>query len=413
MSSKIQIRRDTAANWTAANPTLLRGEMGFEYDTNKIKIGDGSTPWNSLNYMLITQSIANGDTEHAPSADAIYDALVSEQSSRQAAINALQSDLNTEVTAREAADRSFGFTYEVHVAKNGSNSGSTGKPHQPFLTIAAAVSYVESTFVSGESVAIYIHPGSYSEAVTITRPRTHLVGVQSTSAIITEIGSITLAPTAVVGGVYNSSFSIQNALLGAVAGASAALTVAGTAECSLHLRNVYLYADDSGQKCLAVTNTSATKSRFYFNDVLANNTLCSATALDLSNCVVQMKNTTVYSGAGTCLAMSSSASGIAAFCLLETSGVLAVDVGATSFSLGMSTITASGSNASGVSVANGGTYTTVQNFYNVASGTGYAITGTAGGVVTHAINTFAYGSNNKHKNVLVLLAHSTTMTSAS
>ena len=47
---QIQLRRDTAANWTSANPTLAIGEMGIEYDTQKFKIGDGSTPWTSLAY---------------------------------------------------------------------------------------------------------------------------------------------------------------------------------------------------------------------------------------------------------------------------------------------------------------------------------------------------------------------------
>jgi len=48
--SRIKFRNDTAANWTAANPVLLRGEAGFEYDTGKFKVGDGSTTWNSLAY---------------------------------------------------------------------------------------------------------------------------------------------------------------------------------------------------------------------------------------------------------------------------------------------------------------------------------------------------------------------------
>lgn len=43
-------RRDTAANWTSANPTLASGEIGLEIDTRKFKIGDGSTSWTSLNY---------------------------------------------------------------------------------------------------------------------------------------------------------------------------------------------------------------------------------------------------------------------------------------------------------------------------------------------------------------------------
>jgi hypothetical protein len=44
-------RYDTAANWTAANPTLLAGEIGIESDTNKWKLGDGSTAWTSLGYI--------------------------------------------------------------------------------------------------------------------------------------------------------------------------------------------------------------------------------------------------------------------------------------------------------------------------------------------------------------------------
>lgn len=51
MANKIQFRRDTASNWTSANPTLSSGEFGFESDTNRFKIGDGSTAWSSLGYL--------------------------------------------------------------------------------------------------------------------------------------------------------------------------------------------------------------------------------------------------------------------------------------------------------------------------------------------------------------------------
>jgi hypothetical protein len=49
----MQQRRDTAANWTSANPTLLSGELGYETDTSKFKIGDGTTAWNSLDFVPI------------------------------------------------------------------------------------------------------------------------------------------------------------------------------------------------------------------------------------------------------------------------------------------------------------------------------------------------------------------------
>lgn len=54
MANRIQIRRDTAANWTAANPVLAQGEEGYETDTGKMKIGDGVTAWASLAYAFTT-----------------------------------------------------------------------------------------------------------------------------------------------------------------------------------------------------------------------------------------------------------------------------------------------------------------------------------------------------------------------
>lgn len=50
MADRIQLRRDTAANWTSVNPTLAVGELGLETDTDQFKIGDGSTAWASLAY---------------------------------------------------------------------------------------------------------------------------------------------------------------------------------------------------------------------------------------------------------------------------------------------------------------------------------------------------------------------------
>lgn len=66
---QIQIRRDTAADWTTNNPVLAEGEPGYETDTGKIKYGDGSTAWNSLAYWndlseeltLVTGETINAD----------------------------------------------------------------------------------------------------------------------------------------------------------------------------------------------------------------------------------------------------------------------------------------------------------------------------------------------------------------
>ena len=52
MAVQIQIRRGTASEWSSANPTLADGELGLETDTSRIKIGNGSTAWNSLAYQV-------------------------------------------------------------------------------------------------------------------------------------------------------------------------------------------------------------------------------------------------------------------------------------------------------------------------------------------------------------------------
>ena len=49
----IQIRRDTASNWTSINPILASGELGLETDTKKLKTGDGTTAWQSLAYYTL------------------------------------------------------------------------------------------------------------------------------------------------------------------------------------------------------------------------------------------------------------------------------------------------------------------------------------------------------------------------
>jgi hypothetical protein len=52
MAIRMQQRRGTASQWTTANPILNAGEIGFETDTNKFKIGDGTNHWADLDYFI-------------------------------------------------------------------------------------------------------------------------------------------------------------------------------------------------------------------------------------------------------------------------------------------------------------------------------------------------------------------------
>jgi hypothetical protein len=59
MATRMQQRRGTAAQWTSANPVLNAGEMGWESDTNKFKIGDGTNHWADLDYFADINSTVN------------------------------------------------------------------------------------------------------------------------------------------------------------------------------------------------------------------------------------------------------------------------------------------------------------------------------------------------------------------
>jgi hypothetical protein len=49
VNANICIRRDTAANWASNNPTMLTGELGYETDTGRFKVGTGVS-WSLTSY---------------------------------------------------------------------------------------------------------------------------------------------------------------------------------------------------------------------------------------------------------------------------------------------------------------------------------------------------------------------------
>jgi len=60
MATRMQQRRGTAAQWTAADPVLGAGEIGFETDTGKFKMGDGTSSWTELYYFLDSNDLDLG-----------------------------------------------------------------------------------------------------------------------------------------------------------------------------------------------------------------------------------------------------------------------------------------------------------------------------------------------------------------
>lgn len=61
MAYQIQLRRDTAANWTAVDPVLAIGEPAIEIDTGQVKVGNGTDSWSALPYTLNVDLVTNID----------------------------------------------------------------------------------------------------------------------------------------------------------------------------------------------------------------------------------------------------------------------------------------------------------------------------------------------------------------
>ena len=74
MTTRIQLRRDIAANFTAENPVLASGELGVETDTGQFKFGDGTTVWASLDYAVVAVTAADVSVDSGTLVGAAADA---------------------------------------------------------------------------------------------------------------------------------------------------------------------------------------------------------------------------------------------------------------------------------------------------------------------------------------------------
>lgn len=111
MAVKIQLRRDTSANWTSANPTLSSGEMGVETDTQKVKVGNGSTAWNSLGYVGVSADTTKSISIPSPTSSDIFTLFYTKNSSTLTKIESVlrgSSSPSVSFTIKYGSDRSSG-----------------------------------------------------------------------------------------------------------------------------------------------------------------------------------------------------------------------------------------------------------------------------------------------------------------
>ena len=110
MAVTLQIRRGTAAQWASANTVLAAGEMGYETDSGYLKVGDGSTVWNSLDYSVEGSTSDISVTTNSPSGN-----------------GALTYTASTQTFTFTPADSSNKIGYaDLSIGSNASASGTGG-----------------------------------------------------------------------------------------------------------------------------------------------------------------------------------------------------------------------------------------------------------------------------------------------
>ena len=55
-NGSLQVRHDLAGLWLISNPILALGEIGIETDTYQLKVGNGTSTWNTLPYISVPSS---------------------------------------------------------------------------------------------------------------------------------------------------------------------------------------------------------------------------------------------------------------------------------------------------------------------------------------------------------------------
>jgi hypothetical protein len=169
----IQFRRGAAATWTSQNPTLSAGEPGFEGDTGKFKIGDGSTAWNSLDYIGDATDLTGGGTiagDLTVSGNLVVNGTTTTVNSTEMSVDDINIVLGDTASPTDAAADGGGMTLK----------GSTDKT---FVWVDATDAWTSSEHVniaSGKSY--YINGSSVLSGTTL--------GSGVTGSSLTSVGTI-------------------------------------------------------------------------------------------------------------------------------------------------------------------------------------------------------------------------------
>jgi hypothetical protein len=297
MAIRIQLRRDTTANWTTNNPILLPGEIGVETDTLKFKIGNGSR-WNATTSYAFKAGEANGlatlgptgkiptsqlpdsismDAELSAALAALTTSSITEGSNKyftnQRAIDAVSSLISSSILS-ETTNRNTAIATAKSEAIASAATDATGK---------ADIAKSESIAASSASIsAASLAANAYTDNKVSTEASTRSTAINT--AISSEIINRNIAIQSSLSGLTTSTvtegtnkyFTDSRALLATASayeslGSSAsAITAAATDATTKANAAIATAATDATTKANAAIATAATDATTKANAALVS-----------------------------------------------------------------------------------------------------------------------------------------------
>ena len=184
MANRIQLRRDTSANWATINPILADGEPGLEIDTNKIKYGDGTHGWVSLSYSGSSDPtrLVNGSSQAVLAPDGAL--LLSNLIEWPGADGGLQAGSSAWILHQDGSTRFPHYTFPA----------SDGSANQVLQTNGSGVLSWETI----STVTDQLVNGSYTVALNSSGVLTVPGAIQSTNGIVISNAGVVGATAGIV-----------------------------------------------------------------------------------------------------------------------------------------------------------------------------------------------------------------------
>ena len=326
----------------------------------------------------------------------------------------------TEPTAINVADN----RWYVDPSRTDINpAASTGNVNNPFLTITAALAYIEARIADGTlsnfdpTAGIVLNPqfiiliSSTVENITLTRGHIYIVGETPNAGHVPIWirGTVTITPGAVV--KNTNDFGLFHVAV--IASGAHVITVNGTNPARVYFEDVYAYANTSGYSCVYMTNSDVT-TKLELTDCTVGRAGGSTYLIDVQSAYCKIDNLET-NGTGQALNYANASSGTLLNSVIDAdTGSNVTLSGTVQFGMGNCILnnTSTAANTYGVTMSGTASMQFGVCTFNVpaAQATNRAINGVAGNVVLYSGIIFQYLTCDKISTAITLIPLDTTFT---